>query len=109
MPKSETSRIIRVAFYTRNHHALADLYAYTPRQADWQFTGLLFDDRCAGSVVARPALGRAVTAAVAGRYDVLLAPSPMILSRSATHLRQVLDRLDRCGVSVQLIAPSVVS
>ena len=100
---------MRVAVYTRasadeahQPYSLdaqtARLDAYIASQPDWQRVAT-FSDRISGATLDRPALTKALTAARAGRFDLLLVYRVDRLARSVRGLAQILEDLDTAGVA----------
>ncbi|GAA2614435.1 recombinase family protein [Streptomyces axinellae] len=72
----------------------AKLTAYIQSQPGWEAIGEPFRDEASGATTERPGLQRALAAAEAGRFDVLLVYRVDRLSRSLRGLVEILDRLD---------------
>ena len=100
---------VRVATYTRistdEEHQPYSLEAqahrlgsYIESQDQWQLVRR-FTDQMTGSVLERPGLERALAEGRAKRYDLLLVYRVDRLSRSVRGLAQILDELDRAGVT----------
>ena len=104
-----TGQPMRVAVYTRastdeahQPYSLgaqtARLNAYIASQPGWQRVAM-FSDRISGATLDRPALAKALTAARAGRFDLLLVYRVDRLARSVRGLAQILEDLDTAGVA----------
>ena len=100
---------MRVAVYTRastdeahQPYSLdaqtARLDAYITSQPDWHRVAA-FSDRISGATLDRPALNKTLTAARAGRFDLLLVYRVDRLARSVRGLAQILEDLDTAGVA----------
>ncbi len=100
---------MRVATYTRistdevnqpySLGAQSDrLASYVKSQEDWELVAS-FTDQISGAKLERPGLGKALAAAAAGRFDLLLVYRVDRLSRSVRGLAQVLEDLDMAGVA----------
>jgi site-specific DNA recombinase len=74
------------------------LLAYIGTQPGWEFTGLVFRDEKSGATTDRNDLQRALSAARAGRFDILLVYRVDRLSRSLRGLVEILDQLDAAQV-----------
>lgn len=101
--------VVRVATYTRistdeDHqpYSLAAqaerLGAYVTSQPGWE-RRKEFTDQMSGATLERPGLERALAEAKAGRFDLLLVYRVDRLARTVRGLAQILDELDRAGVS----------
>jgi site-specific DNA recombinase len=104
------SRLLRVAIYIRistdeEHQPFSleaqdtKLRAYITTQPGWQLYPTVFRDEASGATTERPALQRALAAAKAGKFDVLLVYRVDRLSRSLRGLVQILDDLDVAGIA----------
>src|SRR5688572_25245990 len=99
---------LRVAIYTRRStddehqpytieaqtHKLA---AYVDSQPGWQITAMFTDD-ASGATMERPGLTEALTAARAGRFDLLLVYRLDRFSRRIRDLATLMAELDNAGV-----------
>jgi site-specific DNA recombinase len=74
------------------------LRAYINTQPGWQLVGEPYKDEASGATTDRPHLQRALAAARAGRFDVLLVYRVDRLSRSLRSLVDILDHLETAGV-----------
>jgi DNA invertase Pin-like site-specific DNA recombinase len=74
------------------------LASYVKSQEDWELVAT-FTDQISGAKLERPGLGKALAAASAGRFDLLLVYRVDRLSRSVRGLAQVLEDLDTAGVA----------
>ncbi|WP_300019125.1 recombinase family protein [Pseudonocardia sp.] len=75
------------------------LTAYVTSQDNWELACPAFVDQASGATTDRPALQRALNAARAGRFDVLLVYRVDRLSRSIRGLSDILASLDDIGVA----------
>jgi len=75
------------------------LTAYVTSQDNWELACPAFVDQASGATTERPALQRALNAARAGRFDVLLVYRVDRLSRSIRGLSDILAQLDDTGVA----------
>ncbi len=75
------------------------LGAYIDSQDNWELACPAFIDQASGATTDRPALKRALNAAAAGRFDVLLVYRVDRLSRSIRSLSEILAKLDDVGVA----------
>ncbi len=75
------------------------LTAYVTSQDNWELACPAFVDQASGATTDRPALQRALNAARAGRFDVLLVYCVDRLSRSIRGLSDILASLDDIGVA----------
>jgi site-specific DNA recombinase len=102
-------RTVRVAVYLRRstdeaHQPFSleaqetKLRAYIASQDGWELV-LVYSDDASGATLDRPDLHRALAAARAGRYDLLLVYRVDRLSRSIRGLASILDDLDAAGVA----------
>ncbi len=100
--------VLRVAIYTRRstddeHQPYTieaqtqKLSAYVDSQPGWQITASFTDD-ASGATLDRPGLTKALTAARAGRYDLLLVYRLDRFSRRIRDLATLMDELDNAGV-----------
>jgi site-specific DNA recombinase len=100
--------LLRVAIYTRrstdDEHQpytieaqIEKLIAYVNSQPGWQITHRFTDD-ASGATLDRPGLAKALTAARAGRYDLLLVYRLDRFSRRIRDLATLMDELDNVGV-----------
>jgi site-specific DNA recombinase len=107
---AKQARRLRVAIYIRistdeEHQPFSleaqrtKLASYIDIQPDWENTGLIFSDEASGATTERKNLQRALTAAKAGRFDILLVYRVDRLSRSLRGLVSILDDLETVGVS----------
>jgi site-specific DNA recombinase len=103
------TRPLRVAIYIRistdeEHQPFsleaqeAKLRAYIEIQPGWELVGPVYCDEKSGASLDRPALKRALAAAKAGRFDILLVYRVDRLSRSLRGLVDILDQLDAAEV-----------
>jgi len=101
--------VIRVAIYTRrstdDEHQpysleaqLQKLTAFVASQPGWKIT-LTFSDDASGATLDRPGLTKALAAARAGRYDLLLVYRLDRFSRRIRDLAALMDDLDAAGVA----------
>jgi site-specific DNA recombinase len=101
--------IIRVAIYIRrstdDEHQpysleaqLQKLTAFVASQPGWKIT-LTFSDDASGATLERPGLAKALAAARAGRYDLLLVYRLDRFSRRIRDLAALMDDLDAAGVA----------
>jgi site-specific DNA recombinase len=101
--------IIRVAIYIRrstdDEHQpysleaqLQKLTAFVASQPGWKIT-LTFSDDASGATLDRPGLAKALAAARAGRYDLLLVYRLDRFSRRIRDLATLIDDLDAAGVA----------
>src|SRR5689334_2745546 len=101
---AQQARKLRVAIYIRistdeEHQPFSlsaqelKLGSYIEIQPDWENTGLVFCDEASGATTERKDLQRALAAAKAGRFDVLLVYRVDRLSRSLRGLVAILDDL----------------
>lgn len=74
------------------------LGAYAKSQDGWELTRH-FSDQASGASTERPGLKRALAAARAGRFDLLLVYRVDRFSRSMRDLAQLLEDLDAAGVA----------
>jgi site-specific DNA recombinase len=99
---------VRIATYTRistdevnQPYSLGSqserLASYVASQEDWELVGT-FTDQMSGAKLERPGLTKALRAAKAGRFDLLLVYRVDRLSRSVRGLAEVLETLDAAGV-----------
>jgi site-specific DNA recombinase len=106
----ETTGRLRVAVYIRistdeEHQPFSleaqetKLVSYIGTQPGWELAGPVYRDEKSGATLQRPALQRALAAAQAGRFDVLLVYRVDRLSRSLRELVEILDQLDGAGVA----------
>lgn len=72
---------------------------YVTSQDNWQLVGKPYIDEKSGATTDRPALKRALAAARAGKFDVLLVYRVDRLSRSIRGLSDILAELDETGVA----------
>ena len=102
-------RPLRVAIYIRistdeEHQPfsleaqIAKLSAYITSQPGWEMVGKPYRDEASGATLERPDLQKALAAARAGRFDVLLVYRVDRLARSLRGLVHILDELDQAGV-----------
>jgi site-specific DNA recombinase len=77
---------------------IAKLSAYVTSQPGWELVGKPYRDEASGATLERPALQKALAAARAGRFDVLLVYQVDRLARSLRGLVHILDELDQAGV-----------
>ncbi len=70
------------------------LRSYIDSQPGWELIGAPYRDEASGATTDRPGLQRALTAARAGYFDVLLVYRVDRLSRSLRGLVEILDQLD---------------
>ena len=100
---------VRVAIYLRRstdeaHQPFSleaqevKLRAYIASQDGWELT-VIYSDDASGATLERKDLSRALAAARAGRFDLLLVYRVDRLSRSIRGLASVLDDLDAAGVA----------
>jgi site-specific DNA recombinase len=75
------------------------LRSYVASQPGWQLVGEPFSDDASGATTERPDLQRALRAARAGRFDVLLVYRVDRFSRRLSDLLDLLNELDGCGVA----------
>ena len=98
---------VRIATYTRistdeDHQPYSldaqgtSLVAYIKSQPDWQLAETYSDQR-SGATLDRPGLRRAIAAAQAGRFDLLLVYRVDRLARSVQGLTKVICDLDQAG------------
>jgi DNA invertase Pin-like site-specific DNA recombinase len=108
LPLSQAARPLRVAIYIRistdeEHQPFSleaqdkRLRAYAGTQPGWD-VATVFRDEASGATLERPDLQRALAAARAGRFDVLLVYRVDRLARSLRGLVHILDDLDAAGV-----------
>jgi site-specific DNA recombinase len=101
--------VLRVAIYLRRstddeHQPYSleaqhqKLTAFVASQPGWQIT-LTFTDDASGATLERPGLTRALTAARAGRYDLLLVYRLDRFSRRIRDLATLIDDLDAAEVA----------
>lgn len=106
----ENSPPLRVAVYLRistdELHQPFSLEAqnlklrnYVTSQDNWELVGKPYIDEKSGATTDRPALKRALAAAHAGKFDVLLVYRVDRLSRSIRGLSEILSDLDDAGVA----------
>jgi site-specific DNA recombinase len=106
----QTSGPLRVAIYIRistdeEHQPYSleaqetKLRAYIDSQPGWQLVGEPYRDEASGASTDRPGLQRALTAAQASRFDVLLVYRVDRLARSLRGLVHILDDLDVAKVT----------
>jgi site-specific DNA recombinase len=99
---------VRVAIYVRRstdeeHQPFsteaqdARLKSYVKSQPGWSLVAR-FEDDASGAKLDRPGLRKALAAAAAGRYDVLLVYRVDRFTRSIRDLATLLDELDHAGV-----------
>ena len=99
---------LRVAIYTRRstddeHQPYTieaqtqKLAAYVDSQPGWRIT-VTFTDDASGATLDRPGLSNALSAARAGRYDLLLVYRLDRFSRRIRDLATLMDELDTAGV-----------
>jgi site-specific DNA recombinase len=74
------------------------LRAYIASQDDWHLTAV-YPDQASGATTDRPKLRKALAAARAGRFDLLLVYRVDRFSRSVRGLAQLLEELDQAGVA----------
>jgi len=74
------------------------LRSYIASQDDWHLIGEPNADQASGATLDRPQLNRMLTAARAGRFDVLLVYRVDRIARSLRGLVRLLDDLDKAGV-----------
>ena len=74
------------------------LHSFVQSQPDWSLVAR-FEDDASGAKLDRPGLQKALAAARAGRYDVLLVYRVDRFTRRIRDLVTLLDELDRAGVS----------
>jgi site-specific DNA recombinase len=100
-----SGRPLRVAMYIRistdeEHQPFSleaqevKLRSYIDSQPGWELVGAPYRDEASGATTDRPGLQRALTAARAGYFDVLLVYRVDRLSRSLRGLVEILDQLD---------------
>src|SRR5919198_1733875 len=75
------------------------LRAYVTSQEDWRVVGKPFTDKASGATLEREHLQRMLAAARAGRFDVLLVYRVDRISRSIRGLVEIIDELDKVGVT----------
>ncbi len=103
------TRPLRVAIYIRistdeEHQPFSleaqetKLRSYIEIQPGWELVGPIYRDEKSGATLERPALQRALTAAKAGRFDILLVYRVDRLARSLRGLVDILDQLDAAEV-----------
>jgi len=103
------TRPLRVAIYIRistdeEHQPFSleaqetKLRSYVEIQPGWELVGPIYRDEKSGATLERPALQRALTAAKAGRFDILLVYRVDRLARSLRGLVDILDQLDAAEV-----------
>jgi site-specific DNA recombinase len=101
--------VLRVAIYTRrstdDEHQpytleaqLQRLTAFVASQPGWKITATFTDD-ASGATLDRPGLTKALAAARAGRYDLLLVHRLDRFSRRIRDLATLIDDLDAAGVA----------
>jgi site-specific DNA recombinase len=78
---------------------LAALTSYVNSQPGWIIAGEPFTDDASGATTERPGLQRALRAATAGRYDVLLVYRVDRFSRRLSDLLDLLGQLEDAGVA----------
>lgn len=107
-PELRDRSSVRVAIYTRrstdDEHQpfsieaqIARLEAYVASQPGWQITARFTDD-ASGSTLDRPGLQKAVLAAQAGRYDMLLVYRLDRLTRRSRDLAYLMEELEKIDV-----------
>ena len=107
---SQAGKPLRVAIYLRistdEVHQPFSLEAqdlklrnYVISQDNWQLVGTPYVDEKSGATTDRPALKRALAAAQAGKFDVLLVYRVDRLSRSIRGLSEILAVLEDAGVA----------
>ncbi|MET7420502.1 recombinase family protein [Dactylosporangium sp. NPDC005555] len=78
---------------------LASLRAYIASQPGWTLVGEPFSDDASGATTNRPGLQRALHAAQADRFDVLLVYRVDRFTRRLSDLLELLGQLDEAGVA----------
>src|SRR5215211_7181429 len=107
-PDSKTPAIVRVAVYTRRstdeeHQPFSieaqdtKLAAYVASQLGWQIIERFTDD-ASGATMDRPGLRKALAAAKAARYDLLLVYRLDRLTRRIRDLAVLMEDLDKAEV-----------
>ena len=79
----------------------ARLMSYINIQPGWEFAGIVYQDEKSGATLERPGLQRALAAAEAGKFDILLVYRVDRLSRSLRGLVDILDQLAQANVAFQ--------
>jgi site-specific DNA recombinase len=74
------------------------LRSYIASQEDWHLVGQPYADQASGATLDRPKLNKMLTAARAGRFDVLLVYRVDRVARTLRGLVKLLDELDKAGV-----------
>lgn len=74
------------------------LRSYIASQEDWHQVGEPYADQASGATLERPKLTKMLTAARAGRFDVLLVYRVDRVARTLRGLVKLLDDLDKAGV-----------
>lgn len=79
----------------------ARLMSYISIQPGWEFAGIIYQDEKSGATLERPGLKKALAAAKAGKFDILLVYRVDRLSRSLRGLVDILDQLSKSNVAFQ--------
>ncbi|MBI3686100.1 MAG: recombinase family protein [Actinobacteria bacterium] len=109
-PNDTNTGTRRVAIYVRrstdDEHQpftidaqLTALTSYVNSQPGWMLAGDPYSDDASGAILDRPGLQRILTAAKAGRFDVLLVYRVDRFSRRLSDLLDLLNELDEAGVA----------
>lgn len=86
---------------------LIHCHSFVPTaQAAWVFAGTYADFLCSGKTLNRPALNRLLADAAAGKFDVVVTSHIDRVSRSISHLHELLKHLEEHNVDFASVTPS---
>jgi site-specific DNA recombinase len=75
-------------------------------EAKWIHTGTYADSSCSGATLQRPALERLLADAAAGKFDVVVTSHIDRVSRSISHVHEVLKHLEEHNVDFASVTPN---